>query len=243
MLEQETGTPDGNLQNWRPDRRKPGTSAVGYVYGDLRDRIINLDFEPGLQISKNILAERFHVSPTPIREALLKLSEEDLVEIVPQSGTAVSLINIQHAREAHFLRLSVEIEVARVLCEEINDEGLASLNAWVERLETEFNAGDQAAFRWTDDNFHEELFRLAGVQGLTQILYRQRGHYDRIRGLYLLEQERRSIVIKEHRQIFAALKERDSVAAEAAVRNHLGKSLAIIDQIQDRHPGYFLSSE
>lgn len=214
-----------------------------YVYSDIRDRIINLGFEPGTPIAKNILAERFRVSPTPIREALLKLSEEDLVKIIPQSGTAVSLINIQHAREAHFLRLSVEVEVVRVLCDEIDKSGLAKLNTWIERQVTELNAGNQIEFKRADDSFHNEMFRIAGVEGLAQLLSRRRGHYDRIRGLYLLQQERRKIVIVEHRKVFAALSKRDAPAAEAAVRMHLGKSLAIIDQIQDRFPDYFLTSE
>lgn len=234
---------DDNSERWRPSPRKPGVSAVGYVYAELRDRIVNLALQPGQSLSKNTLADRFNVSLTPIREALLKLSGEDLVEIIPQSGTAVSLINIQHARELHFLRLSVEVEVVRVLCETIDEAGLAELKAWMDRQVTELNAGNQSAFKRADDSFHADMFRLAGVQGLTQVLYRRRGHYDRIRGLYLLQQERRKIVIKEHREILAALTKRDSAAAEAAVRKHLGKSLAIVDQIRDRYPDYFLDSE
>jgi len=229
--------------NWRPTARKPGVSAVGYVYEELRNRIINLKLEPGAPVTKNMLTERFNVSPTPIREALLRLAEEDLVNIIPQSGTAISLINIQSAQEVHFLRLSVEIEVARVLCMEIDDSGLAELNAWMERQVTELNAGNQTAFKQADNNFHLEMFRLAGVKGLTQLLDRRRGHYDRIRGLYLREHQRREVVVEEHRKIFAALKKRDIHAAEAAVRMHLGKSLAIVDQIRDRYPNYFLSSE
>lgn len=229
--------------SWRPSARKPGVSAVGYVYEDLRDRIINLKFEPGSPVAKNILADRFNVSPTPVREALIKLSEEGLVDIVPQSGTTVSLIDIQSAQEVHFLRLSVEIEVARVLCDKITDSGLMELKAWMDRQVTELNAGNQTAFKNADNNFHQEMFRQAGVRGLTQLLDRRRGHYDRIRGLYLREHVRREVVIKEHKKIFAALKKRDSAAAEAAVRMHLGKSLAIVDQIRDRYPDYFLSSE
>lgn len=229
--------------NWRPSVRKPGVSAVGHVYEDLRNLIINLKFAPGSPFAKNVLAERFNVSPTPVREALLRLAEEDLVNIIPQSGTAVSLINIQSAQEVHFLRLSVEIEVARVLCKEIDDSGLAELNAWMERQVTELNAGNQTAFKHADNSFHLEMFQLAGVKGLTQLLDRRRGHYDRIRGLYLREHQRREIVVEEHREIFAALQKRDTQAAEAAVRMHLGKSLAIVDQIRDRYPNYFLSSE
>lgn len=228
---------------WRPTARKPGVSAVGHVYEDLRNHIINLKFAPGAPVAKNVLAERFNVSPTPVREALLRLAEEDLVNIIPQSGTTVSLINIQSAQEVHFLRLSVEIEVARVLCKEIDEAGLADLNAWMERQVTELNAGNQTAFKQADNNFHLEMFQLAGVKGLTQLLDRRRGHYDRIRGLYLREHQRREVVVEEHREIFAALKKRDTRAAEAAVRMHLGKSLAIVDQIRDRYPNYFLSSE
>jgi DNA-binding GntR family transcriptional regulator len=114
--------------DWRPTAREPGTSAVTHVYQNLRDQIINLKFEPGTPIAKNIIADRFKVSPTPVREALLRLSEENLVDIIPQSGTTVSLINIQSAQEIHFLRLSVEIEVAQVLCERITDTGLLELS-------------------------------------------------------------------------------------------------------------------
>lgn len=229
--------------NWRPSARKPGVSAVSYVYEDIRNRIINLKFEPGAPIAKNILAERFNVSPTPIREALLRLAEEDLVNIIPQSGTTVSLINIQSAQEVHFLRLSVEIEVARVLCNKIDDAGLAELKAWMERQATELSAGNQTAFKQADNSFHKEMFHQAGVKGLTQLLDRRRGHYDRIRGLFLRKYQRREVVVKEHSKIFAALKRRDAAAAEAAVRMHLGKSLAIVDQIRDQYPDYFLRSE
>lgn len=229
--------------DWRPTAREPGTSAVTHVYRDLRNRIINLKFEPGTPIAKNIIADRFNVSPTPVREALLRLSEENLVDIIPQSGTTVSLIDIQSAQEVHFLRLSVEVEVVRVLCENIDTDGLAQLKAWMERQVTELNAGNQTAFKQADNSFHDEMFRQAGVRGLTQLLDRRRGHYDRIRGLYLREHVRREVVIKEHKKIFAALKKRDTSAAEAAVRLHLGKSLAIVDQIRDRYPDYFLNSE
>ncbi len=230
----------GQLDQVMPIPRKPGESATNYVYTDIRNQIVNLVLEPGRPIAKNALAERFNVSPTPVREALLRLSEEGLVDIVPQSGTSVSRIDIQHARELHFLRLSVEIEVVKVLVNNIDKSSLLLLKACIERQVTELSTGDQAEFKRRDNAFHEEMFKLAGVQGLTQLLDRRRGHYDRIRGLYLREKERRKVVIKEHRAIFSALKTQDANAAEAAVRKHLGKSLAVIDQIRNRHPKYFV---
>lgn len=233
--------PDANSAiNQLPSGASRGRpTTVQQIYADLRHLIIDLSLRPGTVINKKEIAERFGVSQTPVREALLLLEEEGLVDIFPQSRTEVSHIDIQHAREAHFLRLSVEIEVARVLSQSIGADGLADLNAWIKRQETELNVGNQTAFKLADNSFHNEMFRLAGVEGLTQIIDRRRGHYDRIRGLYLLVEERRHIVIREHRAIFAALESGDPASAEAAIRAHLGKSLAIIDQIRDRYPEYF----
>lgn len=214
-------------------------TTVQQIYTDLRRLIIDLSLTPGTLISKNDIADRYGVSQTPVREALILLEEDGLVDIFPQSRTEVSRIDIQHAREVHFLRLSVEIEVARVLSQIIDEEGLKKLKAWIARLTTELEAGDQPSFRLTDNSFHEEMFRLAGIAGVTRMIERKRGHYDRLRGLYLLEQGRRLNVINEHGEIFKALKNHDEEAAEAAVRNHLGKSLAIVDHLRDRHPYFF----
>ncbi len=215
-------------------------TTVQQIYTDLRRLIIDLTLPPGTLISKNDVADRYGVSQTPVREALILLEEDGLVDIFPQSRTEVSRIDIQHAREVHFLRLSVEIEVARVLSQIIDEEGLKKLKAWIARLTTELEAGDQPSFRLTDNSFHEEMFRLAKIAGVTRMIERKRGHYDRLRGLYLLEQGRRLNVINEHGEIFKALKNHDEKAAEDAVRNHLGKSLAIVDQIRDRHPDFFI---
>jgi len=224
----------------RPTRRERGISAVQQVYDGIRDPIIDLSLPPGSTISTSEVAAEFGVSQTPVREALLRLSDEGLVDIFPQSRTLVSLIDVQHAREVHFLRLSVEIEVVRTLARAIADEGMAELKAWIERQITELNAGNQTAFKLADNSFHEDMFRLAGVRGLTRLIDTRRGHYDRIRGLYLMEQERRVVVVEEHQAIIAALEARDEAAAEAAVRQHLGKSLAIVDEIRERHLGFFL---
>ncbi len=231
--------PDRYL-NTNTSRREHGVSAVQQVYEDVRHQIINLTLEPGSTISKNDIAKQYGISPTPVREAMLRLSEVGLVNIFPQSRTLVSLIDIQHAAEIHFLRLSVEIEVVRTLARNKTDEIIAELNTWIERLVTEQKADDQNAFKIADNHFHSVMFRHAGVEGLMQLLDTHRGHYDRIRGLFLVVHERRQDVIDEHRAIVAAISKGNEAAAEAAVRKHLGKSLAIVDQIRERHPDYFL---
>lgn len=223
-----------------PARRERRITAVDQIYDALRHRIIHFILPPGAPIAKNEVAAEFAVSQTPVREAALRLADEGLVDIFPQSKTIVSLIDVQHAHEVHFLRLSVEIEVVRVLASEFDAERMTELQAWIERQVTELNANNETAFKIADNSFHEEMLRLADVQGLTRLMDTRRGHYDRIRGLYLQQSQRREVVVKEHRAIVAALEAGDPIAAEAAVRRHLGKSLAIVDDIRARHPGYFL---
>jgi DNA-binding GntR family transcriptional regulator len=219
--------------------RNSRITTVQQIYQDLRHLIIDLSLLPGAVLSKKDIAERFGVSQTPVREALILLEEDGLVDIFPQSRTEVSRIDVQHAREVHFLRLSVEIEVIRTLSQNISEQDLSILQQLIDRQSAELGAGDYTAFKLADNRFHEEMFRIAGVHGLTKMIERRRGHHDRIRGLYLLEQERRHTVIREHKEILNALKDQDAGVAETAVREHLGKSLAIIDQIQDRYPNYF----
>ena len=220
-------------------RRERGVSALQHVYEGIRQDIISLTLPPGAAIDKNEIASEFGISPTPVREALLRLSDEGVVDIFPQSRTIVSLIDLQHAREFHFLRLSVEIEIVRILAERITADEIAELNAWIQRQITELKAGSQAGFHHADGLFHETLFRLAGFGGLPRMIDAHRGHYDRIRGVFLSDKMHREVVVREHRAIVAALKAGDAVAAEAAMRGHLGKSLAVIDDIRALHPGYF----
>lgn len=222
------------------DRRQQGVSAVQQVYDFVRHDIVYLKRQPGSTLVKNEIAESCGVSPTPVREAMLRLAEEGLVNIYPQSRTTVSLINVQQAREVHFLRLSVEIEVAKILAQSIEASGIKQLEAWIERQSIELRAGDQNAFRAADNRFHEHMYLLAGVPGLGAVIKALRGHHDRIRGLFLLNADRRAAVVEEHRAIIETFKSNDAEAAEAATRHHLGKSLAIIDEIREQHPGYFL---
>ena len=85
------------------------------VYEILRERILAVELAPGALLVRGDIQEEFGVSQTPVRDALLRLQEEGLVDIFPQHATLVSRIDIGHARQAQFLRLSLELEAVRRL--------------------------------------------------------------------------------------------------------------------------------
>src|SRR4030081_3780706 len=96
--------------------------AAPQVFERLRELIISLGLPPGSPLSRVALAEQFGVSSTPIRDALMRLDEEGMVEVYPQHATVVSRIDIKLAQQAHFLRQSLELEIVRTLALEHNDQ-------------------------------------------------------------------------------------------------------------------------
>src|ERR1700716_1550016 len=89
--------------------------AAPQVFERLRELIISLGLPPGSPLSRVALAEQFGVSSTPIRDALMRLDEEGLVEVYPQHATVVSRIDIGLAQQAHFLRQALELEIVKGL--------------------------------------------------------------------------------------------------------------------------------
>src|SRR4051794_5238427 len=90
------------------------TRARDQVYVHLRASIVTAELEPGRQLSENELAGRLGVSRTPIREALVRLRDDRLVEIVPQLGTFVAPISDRGLSDAQFVREALECAAVRL---------------------------------------------------------------------------------------------------------------------------------
>src|SRR6201991_2974975 len=82
--------------------------AAPQVFEKLRNAIIALELPPGAPLSRAELASQFGISSTPVRDALMRLEEEGLVDVFPQAATKVSLIDVPLARQAQFLRRALE---------------------------------------------------------------------------------------------------------------------------------------
>lgn len=86
------------------------------VYRKIKERIISCEMLPGSVISEDLLASEFGTSRTPIREALLRLQREHLIDIYPRQGTFVSPISLQDIYEVYQIRLLLEPRIARISC-------------------------------------------------------------------------------------------------------------------------------
>jgi DNA-binding GntR family transcriptional regulator len=221
-------------------RRGP---ARAQVYLALRDAIVSADLAPGRRLSENELAALLGVSRTPVREALQRLREERLVEIVPQLGTFVTRISETAVSDAQFVREALECAAVRGAALRARDQDLAALDAIIARQDAAEETADFARFYVLDDELHHALCDLSGHEIAWSLSQRAKGHLNRVRRLSLPEPGYLMEMISEHRAVVAAVAERDPDAAEHALRHHLRMVLSTLPAIRAQHPDYFESEE
>lgn len=215
--------------------------AAPQVLEKLREAILALELVPGTVLARQELAERFGVSQTPVREALLRLSEEGLVDVFPQHATLVSRIDIAAAREAHFLRRSIELELVHQLAQQETPglvEQLKGVIAQQAALAASQRYGD---FVNADRAFHRLMYEAGGVLGLWDLVGRVSGHVDRLRRLHLPTAGKTEAILRDHRAIVRAIEAKDPAAAQAALRKHLSGTLSAVNEICKQHPDYVVS--
>lgn len=206
----------------------------------LRERILSLRLKPGQQLSRQMLQGEFGISQTPVRDALLRLQEDGLVDIYPQYATRVSRIDIHHARQAQFLRLALETEALRRLAEVAPQETADSLDEVVALQERVANPETYDRFEELDRDFHRILYEGAGISLLWSVVRGQSVHLDRLRRLNLPMPGKLQSLIHDHRAISLAVRKGDASRAIEAMRLHLSGTLSIIDQIRLEYPDYIL---
>lgn len=209
------------------------------IHADLKARILALTLPPGSLLSRTELQAAYAVSSTPVRDALLRLQDEGLVDIYPQSRTLVSRIDLGQAREAHFLRSSVERSVVRKLAGQPNGDLVRRLEH-VTALQVDCQAaGDLAGFASLDLTFHRTMFEAADLMRLHRVIRRESVHVDRLRALHLPMGDKSARIVDEHRAIIAAIAGGDGEAADAAMAFHLSQSIMIATQLSRAQPDYF----
>lgn len=209
------------------------------LHHSLRQRIVTLELEPGQFLSRQNISEEYGISQTPVRDALIKLEEEGLIATFPQSKTEVSRIDVEHALGTHFLRLSLEIEVAKRLVRAANQSNTDKAMSIVTIQKDAIKSGDIETFARLDRDFHLALYEAAGVQSLYSVIEARSGHIDRLRNLNLPDPGKTQSILTCHRKIIEAINDQNEAAAEDAVREHLSGTLAKVEDIRQRHPDYF----
>jgi DNA-binding GntR family transcriptional regulator len=187
----------------------------------LRAAILGGELEPGSIHSAVTLAEQLDVSPTPVREAMLELARSGLVEVLPNRGFRVTVVDDQDLDEICELRIMLEVPAMELVIERASDSGLEQLEQPLSELEAAADRNDVPAFLLADRDFHMGLLRLAGNQRMVEIVagLRDQTRIVGLRSLAAADALQASAV--EHRPILEAVRARDVAEAERVMVIHL----------------------
>ncbi len=218
--------------------KAPKETARDYALRVLKGNIISLDLEPGKAISENELATELGISRTPVREAIIELSKAYLIEIYPQRGSFVSLIDPKMVEEARFLRRVMDIAVIETACDEADEAGIAALEENVSLQEFYLEKGMTEKIFNLDNKFHREIYKVAKKDILYEIHSTIMIHFDRVRTLSVMT-VRDYKVVNDHRNMLEAIKAKDKETAVALVNKHLTRYQFDEHSIREQKPEYF----
>jgi DNA-binding GntR family transcriptional regulator len=209
------------------------------AYAVLREAIVAMELPPGARLSENELAAQLGVSRTPVREALIRLRDEQLVEIAPQRGTFVTPISVRGVLDAQFVREALECSAIRLAAQRASAADVADLEGMIQAQHRSREAGDLEAFYLLDEAFHARLTDLSGHPIASSLAQRAKGHLNRVRRLSLPLPNYIETMIAEHESVVTAVAAHDPDAAEQNLRLHLQMVLSELPRIRTEHPELF----
>lgn len=215
--------------------------AAAQIHSVLRDEIVRMELKPLDMLNEKQLGQRFGVSRTPVREALLRLADEGLVEIYPQSGTFVSRIPRRALYEAILIRKALEATTVSLAIAAIGrSDTLSALEQNQQALIDVAEAGDIPLFHKIDSAFHQLIADMAGYPGIWAVIAQVKVHIDRYRYITLPQKGRLEIVIAEHAAIIEGIRQRDDAAAVLAMSQHIGRMTEELQDIEHLDPALFI---
>ena len=216
-------------------------SASKRVYLDLRQRIIDMTLLPGSKIIERDIAAEHQISRTPVHEAVQRLTEEGLIEVVQRVGTFVARIPLDQLEEAMLVRTALEVAVIEKAATQIGPEDIARLKKILADQHACVEANDLKGFHRTDELFHEALADIAKLPSVWPIILQSKMQVDRYRQLTLPIPGRMDGVVDQHQSIVDALDAGRVSDAAAAMHDHLNLVLPVVQVAKKLRPEYFIN--
>jgi DNA-binding GntR family transcriptional regulator len=220
--------PGENLPGGLPGPRSgPGTrvrrlSVRGQILDALRTALVEGELVPGEVYSAPVLAERFGVSATPVREAMHQLARDGAVEVVPNRGFRVVCRTARELAELAEVRALIEVPVVLRLAVALPAARWADLRPFAEATTVPAGCADRVGYAVSDRAFHRALLGLAGNQQLVRTVdeLHLRAQWPRASGP---KPRRRAVLLAhatQHTALLDALTARDLTLVESLVREH-----------------------
>lgn len=230
------------MQNIKPHRVLSAAEAVGpQVYRILRERIIQAELTPGERISEAEIAKSLSISRQPVREAFIKLSEEGLVQVLPQRGTYVTRISTASVMDVRFVREAIEADIVRQVAGDRAEATVKELRDQIAR-QKQVPHDDRSAFLRLDELFHHTLATAAGRAYAWNVIEGVKAQMDRVRFLSV-DDLQIGRLIEQHERIVDAIAAGNVGEAEQALRTHLREILKSLPEIARSRAEFFDGAE
>jgi GntR family transcriptional regulator, rspAB operon transcriptional repressor len=193
--------------------------AADLVFEQLHERIVSGVLAPGARLDPTEIAGELGVSRTPVREAILRLDSEGLVNRLPYRGVVVTGIDLRAAEEIAAVRIHLETLAAWLAVPRLTERALAEMhdaNAPIGEIAD--GRRPQPEFNELNRRFHMALYQCAGTPVLLRTIENLASQADRVRMHFNL---RHSPAHQHHEEILDACRRRDAESAAAATRDHI----------------------
>jgi len=214
------------------------------TYERFKKDILTFSLKPGDTVSAAKIADRYSVSRTPAREALVKLESEGLVDIIPQSKSVISKIDINKARQEWFIRSSLELGMIDRFFERVTDEDVEKMrffnNKMHELAKCPRDHENSYQYLLADNAFHAVTYEVSGEKLAANVIGNTMAHYSRLRFLTDLDEYYQGRTSTGHTELLGLVEKRDVEGYRRALKIHLGHILNDIVDLEKLFPDYFV---
>jgi DNA-binding GntR family transcriptional regulator len=221
----------------------PHRSLSAQIYELAREAIVSLWLKPGQAISEKEIASQLGVSRTPVREALMRLSDEGLIEVFRQSGTFVSPIKLRDVYEGLLIREALEAAVVRQATRKFDRRFQSRFEALLARQRECAKRNDYDGFHALDEEFHRMISECSGTPRVWRLIISAKAQLDRVRRLGIRAPGQFQQILEQHESIVAGMKSGDEALAAAALQEHLDAVFTSINLLLEANSAYFASEE
>lgn len=213
------------------------------TYDRFKKDILTFILKPGDTVSAAKVAERYNVSRTPAREALVKLETEGLVDIIPQSKSVISRIDLQRAEQEWFVRKSLELAMVDSFFDKVTKADIKEMekynNAMIKCAREPRNHDSSYRYLMADNAFHGVTYRVAGELLAASVISNTMAHYSRLRFLTELDGFYQDRTVSGHEELINLVKAGDREGYRKALQIHLGHIMNDVEEMEKKFPNFF----
>ena len=194
------------------------------VYDKLKRAILEFDLKPGEKIREDVISRKLNCSRTPVREAIIRLEHDGLLEKIPHQGVFVKKFSMKEIMEIHTVQELLEIPTALLALENRTEDDLADLRANLDNCDRSLSEGDLTTYSIESLRFHQLLYEASKNVALTQILQNVREKLIIKSRINFLNMERIRLNLEDHRKIYECLVRQDRDKMDGLIRRHISEA-------------------